>query len=287
MGGVRIVGKQYDGWNEEEQSALTKDEDICPECGGSKFIEDSVRGEIVCAVDGIVIRSNVLDDCDVFQGVSDIENIGRDLGNRGRDIYARSDKNRLGSCPYATWNGPINGSASLSARSYHKRLLTIQRNELAERPTLRRNAQRIIESSRMPGEPSVKDTANCILLDTHDLVSENRHSSDNALMKKMMDNNGGRKPSYPLNQVRHLQALTKKEGDQKTIIRNNKGESATVAAIAAMSIAARMLGRPFSVERVAKEFGLSPKVIHTEKKNILSYLKTILSAEMKLKRKLK
>ncbi len=243
-----------------------------------------MRGEIVCAVDGIVIRSNVLDDCDVFQGVSDIENIGRDLGNRGRDIYARSDKNRLGSCPYATWNGPINGSASPSARSYHKRLLTIQRNELAERPTLRRNAQRIIESSRMPGEPSVKDTANCILLDTHDLVSENRHSSDYALIKKMMDNNGGRKPSYPLNQVRHLQALTKKEGDQKTIIRNNKGESATVAAIAAMSIAARMLGRPFSVERVAKEFGLSPKVIHTEKKNILSYLKSILSAEMKLKR---
>ena len=79
-----------------------------------------------------------------------------------RDIYTRSDKNRLGSCPYATWNGPINGSAPASAIIRHKRLVIIQRNELAERPTLRRNAQRIIESSRMPGEPAVKDTANCI-----------------------------------------------------------------------------------------------------------------------------
>ena len=96
-----------------------------------------------------------------------------------------------------------------------------------------------------------------------------------------MRRNGGRKPSYPLNQVRHLQALTKKEGSERAFHETTR---VTAQVIAAMSIAARMLGRPFSVERVAKEFGLSPKVIHTEKKNILSYLKTILSAEMKLRR---
>ena len=278
-----MVDEQQDDWN-DGQIELTKKENVCPECGGTEFFEDSARGEIVCLNDGVVIRSNTLDDSDVFQGVSDIENVGRDLGNRGRDIYARNDKNRLGTCPYATFNGPINGSASAKTRAYHKRLLTIQRNELAERPTLRRNAQRIIESSQMPGEASVKDTANRILLDTHDLQSENRHSSDLALIKKMEDANTGTKPPYPLNQVRHLQALTKTEGDEKKTIRNNKGDSATVAAIAAMSISARMHGKSFSTERVAKAYGLTPKVIHTEKKNILNYLKSILAAERRLKR---
>ncbi len=269
-----------------ENTTFSSKKNTCPECGGTEFIEDINRGEFICAADGVVIRSNVFDDNDVFQGATNIENVGRDLGNQGRDIYARSDKNRLGSCPHATLNGKINGSASSATRAYHRRLMAIQRNHLAERPTLRRRAQRIIESPRMPGEPSVKDTANRILLETHDLESESRHSADRALMKKIVESNGGRKSPYPLNQVRHLQALTKKEGDEKTTIRNNKGDSATVAAIAAMSIAARMLGKSFSVERVAKEHGLNPKIIHTEKKNILSYLKTILSAEMKLNRKI-
>tara|TARA_B100001094_G_C18151909_1_gene784142 strand:- start:1076 stop:1996 length:921 start_codon:yes stop_codon:yes gene_type:complete len=180
--------------------------------------------------------------------------------------------------------GGINGSASSATRAYHRRILTIQRNHLAERPTLRRNAQRIIESSRMPGEQSVKDTANRILVETHDKNSERRHSSDRELIEKMKGANDGEKPSYPLNQVRHLQALTKTEDEEKNTIRNNKGDSATVAAIAAMSIAARMLGKSFSITSVAKEYGLDAKVIHTEKKNIQSYLKAILSAERKLNR---
>ncbi|DAC24525.1 MAG TPA: TFIIB-type zinc ribbon-containing protein [Candidatus Thalassarchaeaceae archaeon] len=268
----------------EEQGVPSNEETACPECGGTEFTEDANRGEIVCVMDGVVIRSNVLEDSDVFQGTSNIENVGRDLGNRGRDIYARSDKNRLGSCPYATMKGGINGSASSATRAYHRRILTIQRNHLAERPTLRRNAQRIIESSRMPGEQSVKDTANRILVETHDKNSERRHSSDRELIEKMKGANDGEKPSYPLNQVRHLQALTKTEDEEKNTIRNNKGDSATVAAIAAMSIAARMLGKSFSITSVAKEYGLDAKVIHTEKKNIQSYLKAILSAERKLNR---
>ena len=72
VGGVRIVGEQDDGWNEDEQSVSTKEEDICPECGGSEFIEDSVWRDRFAA-DGIIIRSNILDDCDVFQGVSNIK----------------------------------------------------------------------------------------------------------------------------------------------------------------------------------------------------------------------
>ena len=264
--------------------AASNEKSTCPECGGSDFIEDTTRGEFTCVVDGVVIRSNVLDDNDVFQGASNIENVGRDLGSQGRDNYAKRNKNRLGSCPYATLNGQINGSASSATRAYHRRLMTIQRNHLAERPTLRRKAQRIIDSDRMPGELSVKDMANRILLETHDLESESRHSSDSALMKKIRETNDGEKPPYPLNQVRHLQALTKKDGDEKTTVRSNKGDSATVAAIAAMAIAARMLGKSFSIERVAKEHGLSRKDIHTEKKNMMGYLKTILSAEMKLNR---
>ncbi|RCH73350.1 MAG: TFIIB-type zinc ribbon-containing protein [Candidatus Poseidoniales archaeon] len=278
-----MVERDDDDWNEGDVTP-SSEETTCPECGGSEFTEDTNRGEIVCAMDGVVIRSNVLEDSDVFQGASNIENIGRDLGNRGRDIYARSDRNRLGSCPYATMNGRMNGSASAATRAYHRRILTIQRNQLVDRPTLRRNAQRIIESSQMPGEPSVKDTANRILLETHDMESERRHSNDGALIEKMKEANGGDKPAYPLNQVRHLQALTMTDGDEKKTIRCNKGDSATVAAIAAMSIAARMLGKPFSTERVAKAYGLKAKDVHTEKKNIMAYLKAILSAEKQLNR---
>ncbi|DAC25560.1 MAG TPA: TFIIB-type zinc ribbon-containing protein [Candidatus Thalassarchaeaceae archaeon] len=281
---VNDMDGEENGDLNERCAVPTNEGTTCPECGGTEFTEDSNRGEIVCVMDGVVIHSNVLEDSDVFQGVSNIENIGRDLGNRGRDLYARSDKNRLGSCPYATMNGHINGSASAATRAYHRRILTIQRNQLAERPTLRRNAQRIIESSRMPGESSVKDIANRILVETHDKNSEHRHSSDRELAEKMKEGNGGEKPPYPLNQVRHLQALTKTEDEGKKTIRNNKGDSATVAAIAAMSIAARMLGKSFSITSVAKEYGLDAKVIHTEKKNILSYLKAILSAERELNR---
>ncbi len=273
--------KQQDGDLSKEGIVSYEEKCVCPECGGSDFIEDITHGELICVTDGVVVRSNILDDNDVFQGASNIEDVGRDLGKE-RDPYANRNKNSLGSCSQATMYGHINGSASPAMKNKYRELLRY-RND-AERPILRRKAQRIIKSSKMPGEKSVKDTANSILVDTHDLESKGKHSGDSELMDMMMKSNGGKEPSYPLNQVRHLQALTKKDGDETTTVRNNKGDSATVAAIAAMSIAARILGKPFSVGRIAKEYGLASGDIYTEKKNILAYIKAILSAERRLNR---
>jgi len=241
---------------------MSMEKNTCEECGSNNMLHDENRGEHNCEDCGLVKVDNI-ERSDIVQFMNDDGMIERKVGGE-----------ELGSDHKKTWSSVRDASGKpvkLNSRT-RRRLGAFDRNSRSKRTALRTHVERRIDAPCMPGIRIVKTTAKKVLSQTHS-TEEHKKRMDNSRVKAAMEKaNDGEPVALPLNQTRHCQKTGKDN------LRNGD-YTIRMVSIAAMHVAARMIGVDLNTKQMAADMDVDHDHVMTESKNIVRYLNIVWESE--------